>query len=357
MANKQTFLPPLWIISLLAILIVGWFLMKLDALVALLVVGYAVAYVINPWLTNLQRRGISRTWGVLLIMLGIAVLLTVLALTALPTIVREYSRLSQNFSGYVETARTRVGPLLEGVQAIIPPDIINLSAINGEQLGSFSEIAGETIKRAFSTVSGALISGYSLTMWLANLLLLPFIVFYVAVDFHMIHQRGLTLFPLITRAKVKSIFTEIDQLVSAFVRGQLTVCFTLFVLYAIGLKLVGVELWFLLAFISGFGNLVPYLGFLSGILLSSVMALVTFGDFSHLLGVWVVYAVVQALEGIVITPKIVGDKLGISPLVVILAVFAGGALCGLLGVFFAVPAVAILKVLLKHAISWAHQEA
>jgi predicted PurR-regulated permease PerM len=126
----------------------------------------------------------------------------------------------------------------------------------------------------------------------------------------------------------------------------------LFVLYAIGLWLVGVDLWLLLAAISGFGNIIPYVGFISGILLSSLMALVTFGDVSHLLWVWGVYAAVQALEGTFITPKILGESVGLSPLVIILALFVGGQLFGLLGIFLAVPAAAALRVLVRSSYQW-----
>jgi predicted PurR-regulated permease PerM len=107
-------------------------------------------------------------------------------------------------------------------------------------------------------------------------------------------------------------------------------------------------LWFLLAVISGFGAIIPYMGFIIGIVLSSIMALATYGDFIHLVQVWVVFVLVQALEGTLITPRIVGDKVGISPLVVILAIVAGGQLFGLLGVFLAVPGAAVARVLLKH---------
>jgi predicted PurR-regulated permease PerM len=144
---------------------------------------------------------------------------------------------------------------------------------------------------------------------------------------------------------VRDIALEIDSYVSAFVRGQFMIGTILFLLYGAGLWFVGVELWLLLALIAGFGNIVPYLGFLAGIVLSTLMALVTFGDFAHVVQVWVVFAIVQGLEGTVITPRILGEKVGLSPLAVILALVVGGQLFGLLGVFLAVPAAAALRVL------------
>jgi predicted PurR-regulated permease PerM len=124
------------------------------------------------------------------------------------------------------------------------------------------------------------------------------------------------------------------------------------VLYAIGLWAIGVELWILLAIISGFGAIIPYMGFLVGIVLSLVMALVTFGDLSHVLQVVGLFLIIQFIEGWVITPKIVGEKVGLSPIIVILAILAAGHLFGLLGVFLAVPGAAVLRVLLRHAHQW-----
>jgi predicted PurR-regulated permease PerM len=147
---------------------------------------------------------------------------------------------------------------------------------------------------------------------------------------------------------VELIFREIDGYVSSFVRGQFLVCTVLFALYALGLWIVGVDLWLLLAVITGFGNLVPYVGFLSGIVISSLMALVTFGDMLHVVYVWLVFAIVQALEGTIVTPRILGGSVGLSPLVIILALFAGGQLAGLLGIFLAVPAAAAFRVLVRH---------
>ena len=177
-------------------------------------------------------------------------------------------------------------------------------------------------------------------------------MFYLAVDLPKLHESVSALVPVTRRKRFQEVFREIDRYVSAFVRGQILVCSVLFVLYAVGLGLVGVDLWLLLAAISGFGNIVPYVGFLTGIVLSSLMALVTFGDFTHVAWVWCVYAVVQALEGMVISPRILGGSVGLSPLVIILALFAGGQLFGLLGIFLAVPAAAALRVIARSSYDW-----
>jgi predicted PurR-regulated permease PerM len=281
--------------------------------------------------------------------------LAIFGMTAVPAIVDEFRRLITNLQHYVETSRQKLGPVVDRLLDATPfagllhQDIDHLFASAPDLVAS---INGESVKRVLNAVGGTLLQGYSKALTLVNIALLPFIVYYLAVDLPRLHAFFLGIFPLTKRAKVESIVSEIDTYVSAFVRGQAIVCCVLFVLYSFGLWLVGVDLWLLLAAISGFGNIIPYVGFLTGIVLSSVMALVTFGDVSHMLYVWGVYAAVQALEGTFITPKILGDSVGLSPLVIILALFVGGQLFGLLGIFLAVPAAAALRVLARSSYEW-----
>ena len=216
-----------------------------------------------------------------------------------------------------------------------------LSAFNSEALGG-----------VMPAVSGTLLKGYSITLTIVNLLLLPFFVYYIALSFHGLQQKTLLLLPHHARPDAQRILTQIDGSVSAYVRGQLTVCTILFFLYAVGLRIIGIDLWLLVAVIAGFGNMIPYIGTISGVIIGSVMALVTFGSVSYMLIVWALFAVVQFIEGTFITPKIIGDRVGLPPLAVILALFAGGALFGLLGIFIAVPIAAALRVLLKEGHTW-----
>jgi predicted PurR-regulated permease PerM len=240
------------------------------------------------------------------------------------------------------------GYLPEGIRTSI-----DLDDIKGSILAIASSISGDTLKNIGRGVLSTLLSGYSGALAIFNLLLLPFIIFYISVDLPQIHGFFHALFPITKRSKVARVCTEIDGYVSSFVRGQAIVCTVLFILYALGLGFVGVDLWLLLAAITGFGNMVPYLGTAIGLFFSCIMAVVTFGDLSHAVWVLAVFAVVQFLEGMVITPRIMGESIGLSPLVIILSLFAGGQLFGLLGIFLAIPAAATLRVLARHSYRWA----
>ena len=327
--------------------------MELREIVVLLVVGYSVAYAIDPILDLLERKKVSRSLGLVVILGALLVFVFLIFLTAVPVVVREYERLSTNLPNYIATAKREIIPLGEKIRAYIPSQNSEVpEEASGTILDMIPPIDASTLNNIVAGVFGALLQGYSITLTLINLTLLPFIIFYLAIDIDKIHGYFLSLFPKAKRQNVKKLFAEINSYVSGFVRGQLLVCTALFVLYAIGLRIVGIDLWFLMSVIAGYGNIVPYLGFLVGIVLSSIMALVTFGDFTHIFQVWIVFAIVQFLEGFVITPKIIGNSVGLSPLIVILAIFAGGQLFGLLGIFLAVPGAAVLKVLGKHLHQW-----
>jgi predicted PurR-regulated permease PerM len=355
MRERQRLLPPLWVLSCLTAALLVLIALQLKELVVLMVLGYFLAYAIDPIVSAAQRRGFSRMVAVLAVFAVVVGAAFLLAFTTAPTVLDEFRRLRDNLNHYLEVGRDRLQPLLERIREYLPESLRNSHDVN-EVLGALpallSGVSGDTLKGVGRAVLGTVLQGYSLTLTFVNAALLPFIVYYVAVDLPHIHRFFVGLFPITKRVKVQGICSEIDGYVSAFVRGQVLVCSVLFILYAIGLGLVGVDLWLLLAAISGFGNLVPYLGFTAGILLSSLMALVTFGDLNHVLYVWGVFAVVQALEGTLITPKIIGDSVGLSPLVIIIALFAGGQLGGLLGLFLAVPAAAVMRVVIRHSYQW-----
>lgn len=348
-SDRQSLLPPLWVLTLLSAGLAFWLAFRLKEILVLVVVGYCISYAIEPAVSWLNKKGISRKWAVGMVALTAVILLLILALIALPPLVREATELAENFPNYVETVKEKLKPLLG---TIIEDESSPLYEVAHSPLNALQGIGKDILPKVTAGASSVLLKGYSVTLTIVNLALLPFIVFYLSSDFPAIGRGFVQLFPPDKREKVKAILREIDGYTSAFVRGQIVVCSVLFVLFATGLGLLGLELWFVVAFVAGFGNLIPYVGSLIGIILASIMAIVTFGDFSHVLMVWGIFAAVQFVEGSVITPKIIGNSVGLSPLAVILAIVAGGSLFGLLGIFLAVPGAAVIKVLARHTYSW-----
>ena len=345
--KKESLLPPPWVLTTAVFLLAVWVIAELREIVVLLVVGYSIAYVLDPILDFFERKRISRSRGILIILCVLVLFVIVLLMTAVPTLVEQYTLLVTNLPSYVDIARDRFGNLVNWAVGIAPaPVAARLQGLSFSDV--MPEFNSDTVNRVLSGAGSTLLQGYSLTMTLFNATLLPFIVYYIAVDFTSIYRGFLGLFPGEKRTVVQDLLDEINGIVSAFVRGQALVACILFILYSLGLSVVGVRLWFILAVIAGFGNVIPYVGTVTGIVLSSIMALVTFGDFRHVVFVWIVFGAVQLVEGFLVTPFIVGSRTGFSPLVIILALFAGGSLFGLLGLVLAIPAAAVFKVLFSH---------
>lgn len=348
--KSSSSLPPLWALVGVLLLLGGWLLLQLKEMIVLLVVGYAIAYVMRPALLFLEKKGVGRAVGCIALFVVTAALLLVLAVTILPTILSELTQLANRLPELIPVAKERLVTHYQRLHDYIPRAYHRqLDDATSSIVPSFGP---QAIKGILGGMATALLSGYSLTLTLVNIALLPFIVYYLAVDFEGMHSRALELFPKQFRKSIRDMASEVDVLMSAFVRGQFVVGFLLTILFMVALGIIGIELWFAIALISGFGNLVPYLGSLIGILLASLMALVTFGDLQHLLFVWAAFGLIQFIEGSFITPQVVGDKVGLSPLAVILAIFAFGKLLGLLGVFLAVPFAAIFRVTTRQGHRW-----
>lgn len=349
-------MPPRWILTVAAVLLFFWLVAQLKEVVVLLVVGYALAYAIDPILDILEKRKISRSIGLFIILSVLIILASILIVTALPVIIDEFGKLVSNLPHYIEVSKGKILTIFENFRSKLSPELLLKLGLDNIDGSNLPIITKENVDKILSGLGSALLGGYSITLTLLNIALLPFIVFYLAIDIDKMHGLVLKLFSKSYRKSAERFFHEIDGYLSAFLRGQIIVGTILFMLYAFGLGIIGVDLWFLLAVISGFGNFIPYVGFISGIVLSTIMTLVTFQDLSHLYMVWGLYAIVQFLEGTFITPKIVGNKVGLSPLVVILAIFSGGKLFGLLGILLAVPGAAALRVVGKRIHGWVLSE-
>ncbi|MBC8550650.1 MAG: AI-2E family transporter [Candidatus Brocadiales bacterium] len=183
-----------------------------------------------------------------------------------------------------------------------------------------------------------------------NVVVFGVVMVYLLKDFDTTISKGRELLPVSKTEKISGIISKIDENLKAFFRGQMTVCAILSIIYGIGLAVIGVPMSFLLAFVGGFGNMIPYIGITLGLIPALLLTFIQFQDMTHLLLVGLVFGIGQFLEGTVITPKIVGDKLGLHPVAIILSILICGQILGFLGLLLAVPIASIVKVLIDEAI-------
>jgi predicted PurR-regulated permease PerM len=183
-----------------------------------------------------------------------------------------------------------------------------------------------------------------------NVVVFGVVMVYLLKDFDIIISKCKELLPVSNKEKISGIISKIDENLKAFFRGQFTVCIILSVIYGIGLTIIGVPMSFLIAIVGGFGTIIPYVGIMLGLIPALLLAFIQFQDVTHLLLVGLVFGVGQLLESTVITPKIVGTKLGLNPVAIILAILICGQLLGFLGLLLAVPIASVVKVLIDEGI-------
>ena len=183
-----------------------------------------------------------------------------------------------------------------------------------------------------------------------NVVVFGVVMVYLLKDFDLAMSKGEELLPASKKEKISGIISKIDGNLKAFFRGQMAVCAILSIIYGIGLTVIGIPMSFLLALVGGFGNMIPYVGIGLGLIPAIILAFIQFQDFTHVLLVVLVFGIGQFLEGTVITPKIVGDKLGLHPVAIILAILICGQILGFLGLLLAVPIASVVKVLFDEGI-------
>ena len=217
----------------------------------------------------------------------------------------------------------------------------NLTSVLMEHL----QQAGNIATKVLGSLSR---SGATVVGWLVNLLLIPVVAFYLLRDWDLLVKNVRDLLPRNLEPVVSQLSNESDVVLGAFVRGQLTVMFALGIIYVSGLWLVGVDLALLIGLVAGLISFVPDLGTIIGVAAGVIAAMFQFSDSIHVIMVLVVFGIGQMLEGMVLTPLLVGDRIGLHPVAVIFAVLAGGQLFGFVGILLALPAASVIMVLLRH---------
>jgi predicted PurR-regulated permease PerM len=234
-------------------------------------------------------------------------------------------------------------PLLQTQLGVDPAsfDLVNLK----KELVNYVDKAGNLAAFLFSSITR---SSAVLVGWLANLLLIPVVTFYLLRDWDILMARIRDLLPRWIEPMVVKLAQESDSVLGAFLRGQLLVMVALGFIYSLGLFMIGLDFALLIGMLAGLVSFVPYLGFIVGITVAGVAAIIQFYDVSHLLLVALVFGISQAIEGMLLTPLLVGDRIGLHPVAVIFAVLVGGHLFGFFGVLLALPVAAVIMVLLRH---------
>ena len=303
-----------------------------------------LAYLGDPLVDKLEARKFPRSLAVATVFLGILLVLLVIPLILIPLVEQQLRILLVKLPQYIDLLQQHGVPQLSQLLGI-DPQSLDLNRLKQSIITDWRQAGGI----AATLMASATQSGLVLLAWLANVVLVPVVTFYLLRDWDILLQHIRELVPRRLEADLVRLAASTDEVLGAFLRGQLTVMLCLGTVYALGLWLVGLDFALLIGMIAGLVSFVPYLGFIVGIVLASLAAYLQFHEFMPLLGVIAVFGVGQALEGMLLTPLLVGDKIGLHPVAVIFAVLAGGQLFGFVGILLALPVAAVMMVLVRYA--------
>lgn len=340
----MTAMQRLWLLG--GLLLAGWLVYLLGPVLTPFLLSALLAYIADPLVDRLEGWRIPRTAAVILVFLLVLVVLGLLLLIAVPALVREIAGLIAQVPEALAWIQGQVLPWLKerfGLELQVERlDSARLKTLVQDYFSSLAGFAGG----ALSSITR---SGGAFVAWLANMLLIPLLTFYLLRDWDRLLERIRQGLPRRYENTVSQLARECDDALAGFLRGQLLVMLALGLLYSLGLWLVGLNNALAIGMIAGLVSFVPYLGVIVGLLLAGVTAMLQNFDWLFLLSVAAVFAVGQLAESFFLTPKLVGDRIGLHPVLVIFAIMAGGQLFGFTGVLLALPVAAAGLVLVRFA--------
>ena len=327
-------------------LALGWLLYLLSPILTPFVAAAILAYICDPLVDKLCAWKWPRVPATLLVMFALAVALVALVLITLPLLQKELDLFMTRLPELLDSTRTKLLPWLQQHFGItLQWDNATLKDL----LLSHWQSAGGAAAKVLPWLGG---SGTALLGLLINVALIPVALFYLLRDWPTLLSRIEQVIPRNRHRKVMEISGEIDRVLAEFLRGQIAVMLLMSAFYALGLWFTGLQFALPIGVVAGMLVFVPYLGMISGLLLATLAAFTQFDQFTSVLAVWAVFGTGQLLEGMLVTPWLVGDRIGLHPLAVIFALLAFGQLFGFFGVLLALPLSATLLVVLRHAKDW-----
>ncbi len=334
-----------WMFFSIVLALIVFLLFSLSGVLSSLIIAFIIAYIFDPVVDWLEEKKISRTGGIIILFTFLIGLIVLFFVIALPFFSREISSFTKKFPTYVETLKKSAVPVVNDY-IDKHPEQIDLIKQKIQNIGfELLKPVIDFFKSFFSGIIGLILN-------ILDLLLIPVMAFYLLKDFDRINEKIKNSFPPEYRDTIVSLFSEIDSKIKNFLKGQLIVSVILAIIYSIGLSIFEVPLALLIGVVAGLANIIPYLGIAIGLIPALLLSYLDSHSLVNLLGVVGTFAVAQALEGTVISPRVVGEKVGLHPVMVIVAILLGGHFFGFVGILVAVPAASIVLVLFSRLYRW-----
>lgn len=306
------------------------------------VAGIALAYLLDPVADRLERLGLSRMLATAAILAAFFGVLLIAVLLLYPVLARQIAGLVRRLPGMIDQARDRLLPLIDSLLARAPEG--SVAKVQEAASGQ----AEKAVELAVGFLGGLITSGAAIVDALSLIVITPVVAFYLIRDWDRLVHLVDDWLPRRHYDVLREQIREIDRVLAGFVRGQLTVCVILGAFYGIGLSLIGLEFGLVIGLVSGALSFIPFIGTMIGFVATAVIAVIQFWNEPWwIAAALAIFGIGQFLEGNVISPKLVGDKVGLHPVWLMFALLAFGSLFGFVGVFLAVPAAAVIGVLVR----------
>lgn len=315
------------------------FIYLLSPVLSPFLTGMLLAYLANPLVTRLMKLNLSRTVSVILVF---TLLITFIVLTffmLVPFLEKQFNLLLNSIPNMIVWTQTVALPWLSQ-NFNVDTTFMDMNYVKSLIVNNWSKAGGVSALILHSAFQ----SGAKALEWIGTLLLIPVVTFYFMCDWPLILNKARDILPARVKPTIVKLFRECDEVLSSFLRGQLLVMLALSVLYGVGLTVMGLHMGFLIGVIAGLLSIIPYLGFIVGIIVASITSLVQFGTFTAVLIVAAIFIGGQTIDHFWLTPKLVGNRIGLHPVAVIFAILTGTCLFGFVGALLALPTAAVLLV-------------
>lgn len=309
-----------------------------------LLISFALAYLFFPIIKYLETKKIPRQVAVLTVFIASSVVSFLVLLWLVPGLIHDAKSFIHELPNTANNALTKVDQFLREQGISFDSEGTSIKNIIADQATQFSS---QILKTVSSYATNIFSSIWSAIVFAINISLIPVFFFHLVNNYENILQEIQSIIPIKARSKVSHYLQLCDDVLNGYVRGQMLVALCLATLYSIGFLIIGLRFGFLIGLLTGLLSVIPYVGAVTGFITAMTIAIADFSGFGLIGAILVVFAIIQSLEGLVITPKLVGNKVGLGILTTMLALIIGGNLLGLVGMFLAIPTAAILKELFK----------
>ena len=298
-------------------------------------------YLLNPIVHLMDRKGISRLWSVVILYTVIIAVITLLSITITPKIIKEARHLVELLPKYTNEANEYIYRLYEKIE-----QLDNLSPQMAAIRVPIEEYLIGVQYRIIDYVNNTTRGVFGIFSHVVNIVLIPIYAFYFLKDTDYFKKKLTMVIPKVYRQDLIHIFKDIDKLLGKFIRGQLIVAACVGILNTLALLIIKVNFAFLIGMIAGISNIIPYIGPIIGAIPAVIIALLD--EPSKAIWVIIAFTIIQQIESAILSPKIVGESVGLHPIVIIITLIVGNHLYGVIGMLFGIPIVASIKIVLKH---------